>query len=123
MVEEDEENAKLMAQLRFIGGQVNMLMELCVAFISANSDPEGLAQRFEATVKTTLTHTDMRIIAQEFFDGELDIVNRIRREVMSSLGGGVRGRGRYAPESGHSLAAQYRSRWAISGLMHRKRWH
>ena len=85
MVEEDEENAKLMAQLRFIGGQVNMLMELCVAFISANSDPEGLAQRFEATVKTTLTHTDMRIIAQEFFDGELDIVNRIRREVMSAL--------------------------------------
>jgi hypothetical protein len=50
-----------------------------------NSDPEGLAQRFEATVKTTLTHTDMRIIAQEFFDGELDIVNRIRREVMSAL--------------------------------------
>ena len=85
MVEEDEENAQLMAQLRFIGGQVNMLMELCVAFISANSDPEGLAQRFEATVKHTLTHTDMKIIAQEFFDGELDIVNRVRHEVMSAL--------------------------------------
>jgi len=85
MVEEDEENAQLMAQLRFIGGQVNMLMELCVAFISANSDPEGLAQRFEATVKHTLTHSDMKIIAQEFFDGELDIVNRVRHEVMSAL--------------------------------------
>jgi hypothetical protein len=85
MIDEDEEKANLMAQLRFIGGQVNMLMELCVAFIFANSDPEGLAQRFEATVRTTLTHTDMEIIAQEFFDGELDIVNRTRREVMSAL--------------------------------------
>jgi hypothetical protein len=85
MIDQDEENAKLMAQLRFIGGQVNMLMELCVAFISANSDPEGLAQRFEATVKTTLTHTDMRIIPQDFLDGELNIVNRMRRDVMSAL--------------------------------------
>ena len=85
MIEEDEENVQLIAQLRFIGGQVNMLMELCVAFIYANSDPEGLAQRFEATVKNTLTHTDMKIITQEFFDGELDIVNRVRREVMGAL--------------------------------------
>jgi len=85
MVEEDDETAKLMAHLRFIGGQVNMLMDLCITFIAANSNPEELAQRFEATVKTTLAHTDIKLISQEFLDGELDIVNRVRSDVMSTL--------------------------------------
>lgn len=85
MVEEDEEYAKLMGHLRFVSGQVNMLSDLCVAFIFCNSDPERLAQRFEATVKSTLSHTDLKLIAQEFLDGELDIVNQVRVNVMSAL--------------------------------------
>jgi hypothetical protein len=85
MVEEDDEKARLIAHLRFISGQVNMLMDLCVTFISSNSDPERLAQRFEATVKSTLAHTDLKLIAQEYLDGELDIVNRVRLDVMSAL--------------------------------------
>jgi hypothetical protein len=85
MVEENEENAQLVAHLRFISGQVTMLLDLCVAFISCNSDPERLAQRFEATVKSTLAHTDVKLIAQEFLDGELEIVNQVRLNVMSAL--------------------------------------
>jgi hypothetical protein len=85
MVEENDENAQLVAHLRFISGQVNMLLDLCVAFISCNSDPERLAQRFETTVKSTLAHTDLKLIAQEFLDGELEIVNQMRLNVMSAL--------------------------------------
>jgi hypothetical protein len=68
-----------------LSGQVNMLMDLCVTFISCNSDPESLAQRFEATVKSTLSHTDVKLMAQEFLDGELDIVNQVRLNVISAL--------------------------------------
>jgi hypothetical protein len=85
MVEKNDENAKLIAHLHFIGGQVNMLMDLCLAFISANPDPEKLAQRFEATVNTSLVHNSVKVMPQEFIDGELDIVNRVRCDVMSAL--------------------------------------
>src|SRR6516165_2182603 len=85
MVEKNDENARLIAHLHFIGGQVNMLMDLCLAFISTNPDPEKLAQRFEATVNTSLTHNGVKAMPQEFIDGELDIVNRVRRDVMSAL--------------------------------------
>jgi hypothetical protein len=85
MVKEDDEEAQLMAHLRFISGQVNMLMDLCVTFISCNSDPQSLAQRFEATVKSTLSHPDVKLMAQEFLDGELDIVNQVRLNVINAL--------------------------------------
>jgi hypothetical protein len=85
MVEQNDDNAQLVAHLRFTSGQVHMLLDLCVAFISCNSHPERLAQRFEATVKSTLAHTDLKLIAQEFLDGELDIVNQVRHNVMSAL--------------------------------------
>lgn len=84
MIEQDE-YAKVMAQLRFVCGQVHMLMDLCIAFIDANSDPPRLAQRFEATVGETLAHSDMKLISEEYLDGEIDIVNRIRRNVVSAL--------------------------------------
>ena len=85
MVEKNDENARLIAHLHFIGGQVNMLMDLCLAFISANPDPEKLAQRFEATVNTSLAHNGVKAMSPEFINGELDIVNRVRRDVMSAL--------------------------------------
>jgi len=85
MVEKNDENARLIAHLHFIGGQVNMLMDLCLAFISANPDPEKLAQRFEATVNTSLAHNGVKAMSPEFVDGELDIVNRVRRDVISAL--------------------------------------
>jgi hypothetical protein len=85
MVDEKDENAQLMAQLRFTSGQVNMLMDLCLTFISANSSAADLVERFEATVRATLAHTDLKLISQEFVDGELDIVNRVRHDVISAL--------------------------------------
>ena len=85
MVQEEDVNAKLMAHLRFTSGQVNMLMDLCLAFIAANTNSAELAQRFEATVNTTLAHTDTKLACQEFLDGELDIVNRVRSYVIGAL--------------------------------------
>jgi hypothetical protein len=85
MIEEEDENATLIAHTRFVGGQVNMLMELCLTFIAANTNPVELARRFEATVKKTLAHSDTTLIFQEYLDGELDIVNRVRLDVMSAL--------------------------------------
>jgi len=85
MVQEEDDNARLMAHLRFVSGQVNMLMDLCLAFIAANTNSAELAQRFEATINTTLAHTDTKLACQEFLDGELDIVNRVRLYVISAL--------------------------------------
>src|SRR5579863_8523990 len=85
MVEEEDANARLIAHLRFTSGQVNMLMDLCLAFIAANTNSAELAHRFEATVNRALAHTDTKLACQEFLDGELDIVNRMRGYVIGAL--------------------------------------
>jgi hypothetical protein len=65
-------------KIEFLGGQVHMLVSFLIAAIDAHPDPEGLSKRFESSSQIALAQTETKLLADDYIEGELNIVERLK---------------------------------------------
>ena len=77
-MDEPDEVAELRERLRFVSGQMHMLVGFLLAVIDTHPDPTELARHFETAAQITLALSEGALIPEKYLDGELNILARLK---------------------------------------------